>query len=170
MFWLLFGSIFLTVAIFIFIMCLFLNFLNIFIIIFLIPFFVIGLITFIMGLSKYLKDKATDKNGEECFGCVNKVEPSNMYINDNPVFKAEFKIYIQSEHSVKLVTDDIGTDYSKFPVGSFAKLKYYNGDINVVGSISPIEVPDNIMKQIQVATVYKEDIIEVNGAKYKRVD
>lgn len=185
-------------------------------------FLIIGIAFMFFGLKKIIRDIMTSKRGIECLGKIVDVYPSGTYINERPQLKADFAVYLESENRVDVFSEIVGMDWYNFPKGSWFKLKYYEGDINVGEKIKNEEVPINIVDMVdnaynldsgnvigeddspldfinsmhnhnwgdvingnassvkRVKNVYKhtvtnidgvkEEVIEINGKKYKKMD
>ena len=62
----------------------------------------------------------------------------------------------------------------KYPTKSYVKVKYYQGDINIIEGLNSIkDVPmatQRYFKEYEDFREQAEDIIIVNGKKYKRID
>ena len=113
-------------------------------------FIVIGVFLFIVGLRKIIIDYITSKKGEVCFACVSDILPTGKSINEVEIFKALFIVYIGSENKVMNIFEEIGADISCYPVGSFVKVKYHNGDINIIDSVLDSVVPISIKEKVLV--------------------
>ncbi len=131
-------------------------------------FLIIGLIFMIKGLIKIIKDILTSKKGEECYGCVKDIQETGEYVNGAPIYKAEFNVYVESEYRTFELSEKIGMKPEKYPIGSYAKLKYYDNDINIIESIEETSIPEEIKEKIKVDKMIDE-IIEIDGIKYKRM-
>lgn len=143
-------------------------------------FYGIGIFLVVKGAKKLIKDKKTEKNGEECYGIVESTNTTGAYVNGRPEYEALVQIYISSQNKTERITEKIGFDYNKYPIGSYVKVKYYNGDINIkekvdsnyIGEparsyLKPVSTIEN--SEIAVKTV-SADEVEINGVKYKKVD
>ncbi|MBQ7668922.1 MAG: hypothetical protein IJS47_06310 [Clostridia bacterium] len=128
-------------------------------------FLVIGIIMLAIGIKKFITDKLTDKKGEECYGRLIKVYPSGTYINGQPELKADFAVLLPIENQVEIISEVIGMSDYKFPLGSYWKLKHYNGDINILNQVSKDELPYGTTDAINAYS-----IVEIDGTKYKRID
>ena len=53
------------------------------------------------------------------------------YVNDAPEYQADVYLYITSEGRTETITEIIGFDPMKYPIKSYVKVKYYQGDINI---------------------------------------
>lgn len=141
-------------------------------------FWIIGIALLFFGLKKIIRNLKTSKNGMECFGKIIKIYPSGTYINGRPELKADFVVYLSEENKVEIISEVIGMDEYKFPRGGWVKLKHYEGDINVVDVVTEYEVPLNIVDMIDSTYNEKtilhseedENIIEINGQRYMKID
>jgi hypothetical protein len=137
-------------------------------------FVAIGLFMFIKGLKKIIQNKKTEKYGEICYGIITNVYPDGSYVNDAPEYQADVYLYITSEGRTETITEIIGFDPMKYPIKSYVKVKYYQGDINIEEGLSSIkDIPmatQRYFKEYEDFREQTEDIIIVNGKKYKRID
>lgn len=158
------------------------------IVIFLLIFDLIGLYLIIFGLIIIIKDKKTNRLGEICYGYVVKIGYGNVTINDKTEVNVSFLTYIPSLKKVEIFDDITGFDYYKVPIFSYAKLKYYNGDINFLETISLNDIPINdrniLTEEIEkrkdmlsnevinptLNNINSPDEMIINGVKYKKVD
>lgn len=141
--------------------------------IFTVTFWIIGIFFMFYGLKKTIRNIKTSKNGIECFGKIIKIYPSGKYINGKPELKADFACYIETENKIEILSEVIGLNQYRFPRRAWFKLKYYEGDINVEKILNEEQVPLNIVDMIDSAYDPKpkvEDIIEINGEKYIKID
>ena len=118
--------------------------------------------------------KKTEKYGEICYGIVTNVYPDGSYVNNAPEYQADVYLYITSEGRTDTITEIIGFDPMKYPTKSYVKVKYYQGDINIIEGLNSIkDVPmatQRYFKEYEDFREQAEDIIIVNGKKYKRID
>jgi len=112
-------------------------------------FWAIGIIILVIGIKKYKTDKATEKFGDECYAKIVNVYPSGTTVNGRREFKADFLVYVSMSRAVKKIAEIIGFDPVDFPVNSYARVKYYNNDINIKEIISVNSVPVNIRDAIE---------------------
>ncbi len=137
-------------------------------------FIAIGLYMLIKGIKKIIQNKKTEKYGEICYGIVTNVYPDGSYVNNAPEYQADVYLYITSEGRTDTITEIIGFDPMKYPTKSYVKVKYYQGDINIIEGLNSIkDVPmatQRYFKEYEDFREQAEDIIIVNGKKYKRID
>lgn len=141
-------------------------------------FWIVGIALMFFGLKKIIRNIKTSKNGIECLGKIIKIYPSGTYINGRPELKADFAVYLVMENKVEVISEIIGMNEYKFPRGAWFKLKYYEGDINVGDMIREDEVPLNIVDMIDSTYNQQfindigtdENIIEINGERYMKID
>lgn len=156
--------------------------------IFLLIFVFIGLYLFISGLEIIIKNNKTDRLGEICYGYVINIKYGNVTINNNTEIIVSFLTYIPSLKKVEIIDEKTGFDYYKVPIFSYAKLKYYNKDINFLETISlndiPINVRNILFEEIEkrkemisnevinptLNSLNSPDEMIINGIKYKKVD
>ena len=161
---------------------------SIFLIGFFLLFHVIGIGLIIIGARKIIRDRSTSKLGEECYGYVIDISPNGNYINGSPQLNAKTVVYIRSENDVREIAEYSGTGTSKYNVGDYVKVKYYNNDINFIEKVPentiPYDIKDKIYRETspnispaaterpQGPIVYyeSEDIVQVDGVRYKRID
>lgn len=153
-------------------------------------FWAVGIAFFIPGIKLLLKDRKTKKYGEETYGVITRIYPSNVTVNGRPVLRAKVSAYIPSENRVEEFSEEIGVDgNAKYSVGSYVKAKVYNNDINIGEYIDSTLIPTYIyeeLKEIEKSVtpsgngsfdwsnlgenVTTADEIMINGVKYKRMD
>lgn len=131
---------------------------------------IVGIIMFVIGLIKVIRDAKTSIKGEVCYASISDLFATNKSINESSVMKAVFNVYLESEHRVVEVEEEIGVRADRYPIGSYVKVKYYNNDINVLEHIEEQEVPSYALERIKVKDVTTGDIIVVDGVKYKRIE
>ena len=169
MFFIIFGGIFLAVSIFSLIMFLSFNVLEIWSIAFLGLFFLIGIISFLYGLFRAIRNARISIKGEDCYASVENYYETNVYINGYPVMQFEFNVYVESTHMVEKVTEKISGDPDRYPIGSYVRVKYYNHKIKVIGPVNDMDVPSYARDRIKVKETNME-VIEVDGKKYRRIE
>ena len=112
-------------------------------------FLITGIALIILGLIKIIKNYLTSKKGEECYGCVKDIKETGKYINDNPIYKAKFSVFVESLYEVKEIEEDLGKSKEEYPVGTYVKVKYYNDDINIIEKLEEDRVPEEIKQKIK---------------------
>lgn len=134
-------------------------------------FWIIGIIMVIVGIKKEKRDKKTEQYGEECYGKIMNVYPSGTYVNNRPLFKADFKIYIPSERVVRTISEEVGFNPVDYPINGYVKIKYYDNDINVESVISKNFVPTTIFEMLDSnVQVFEKNIKYENNNPIKRND
>lgn len=136
-------------------------------------FWAIGLTMLAIGLKKIIRNTATNINGEDCFGKVCNIYNSGTYVNGNPEFKADIVVYISSIQETKIISEVVGFNRNQYPIGSYVLLKYYNGDINVIGKADELIIPSYSKYELEKAQPTEmniEDTIIVDGVEYVRKD
>ena len=147
---------------------------DLFAVLFLALFWGVGIFILIKGLQKVITNHRTSKLGEECFGQINNCYPTGNRMNGMPEYAIEALVYIPSKNKMENIKETIGFNASKYPIYSFVKCKYYNGDINILKKVNEAQLPLNIKSYFEPymnnsnSTV--DDIITVNGIRYKRID
>ena len=127
-------------------------------------FWIIGIIILGLGIKKYKQDKATENFGQECYAKIVNVYPSGTRINNRMEFKADFLVYVPMRGNVIKVAEIIGFNPVDYPVNSYAKVKYYNNDINFIENLSIDRVPVNIRDSIDN---YKQNQGPTNNTVYE---
>lgn len=140
-----------------------------------IPVLFIGIGIFLITISakKIIKNKKTDKYGEICYGIIQSIYNSGTYINGVPELKADVLVYFESQNKIENVSEIIGMGKPKYNINSVVKLKYYEGDINFIEEVTNFDyLSENIRIFIDNNKINTDnnDIIEINGIKYKRID
>lgn len=140
-----------------------------------------------VGISEIKRNKQTEKKGEICYGAIEKLDVTGASSDGKQEYKAVVNVYVGSVNKVCTCSEIIGfdIDISKYSDGSCVKVKYYNGDINFIEAnvnfeTIPLEAQDalrkyvfeeGVSKYINAVKVYRDDnIIEVDGVKYKKID
>ena len=149
---------------------------------------IVGLVFFISGLKKAIKDGKTRRNGVETYAQINAVLPSGTYVNDVPELKGEFTVFNPNTYQTENVTEILGVGAFKYQVGQVVKVKYYDGDINIIEIVDISQVPGDASKFFTTPVASTPsvvgsatspslsgitnpaDIIEIDGVKYKRID
>ena len=154
-------------------------------IIFMILFEGIGVFMLYLGIKEYIKNAKTEKNGEICYGVIERLEATGSSVNGNLEYRAVVNIYLESLNKVISCTDKIGFKPEKYSEGTCVKAKYYNNDINFIENNIPFEsMSSNAQFYLKDYTYTKKEycdinssvvylnnnIIEVNGVKYKKID
>lgn len=166
MFELLFG---LFIIVFVSIFFLFGSRIGLFALSILLIFLAVGLYLFIVGVIRIIRNFSTSLKGEECYSFVSNIVPTGKLVNDNPIYKALFVTYVPSLYDTREVYEEIGIDSSKYPIGSFVKVKYYNDDVNIIEIVDESVIPLEIVSKIKTDVDVAPDEITVDGVKYKRV-
>ena len=123
---------------------------EIFVVIILGIFLLVGLLLVISGLKNIIRDMKTKQYGVTCYGIVLYTEPSGTVVNGKVEYKASFQIINPQTFQPETVEEVLGSDASIYPEGSFVLCKYYEGDINLEGTISENDVPGDIKKRLVV--------------------
>ena len=142
---------------------------------------VVGIWLFYKGFSKLVRDIRTRKNGVETYAQLMNIFPSGTYVNDVPELKGTFKVFNPDTYQTDNVDEILGVGAFKYHEGQVVKVKYYNGDINILNITDINEVPGDISKyftyssptsiESQLSNVTNPaDEIEIDGVKYKKVD
>lgn len=156
-------------------------------ILFMLLFVGVGLFCMIKGILEVLRNYMTNKKGIVCYGIIEKLEPTNTSYNGNPVYRANAMIYLESENRVISCSESLGLDIRNIVEGSCVKVKYYNNDINYIDmNVDFNTIPYNAQNalssyyidrtkinnttSVDSRVIYENDnIIEVNGVKYKKM-
>lgn len=128
---------------------------------------VIGLYMFIKGFIKIIKNRNTAKKGEECFAMVEGVSETGRLSDGKPIYKASFIVYVDSLVDTRRVYETIGVNPSKYPLGCFVKVKYYEGDINILHIVYDESViSDEIKQKIKNDVTPVQNEVIVDGDRY----
>lgn len=148
---------------------------DLFLILFVGIFWFIGIFLLVKGLKKVIANHNTEKLGEECYAMIRNIYPNGNSANGAPEFNADLLVYVSSKNTMEQVSERIGFNAFKYQLNTFIKGKYYSGDINIEETIDYNSIPLNIRPNFdhlisnntkQIA----EDIITINGVKYKKID
>lgn len=141
----------------------------------------IGLFMMFIGLKKISINKKTDKNGFITYAIVTDTYESGSYVNDNPEWKSNFKVVDRNSLLVDC-SEIVGFDRNKYPIGSYVRVKYYNGDINILEAVPELQIGNMALldyKKIVDANIINKqnetincapEIVIINNIKYKRAD
>ena len=137
-------------------------------------FIIIGIVLIVKGLKKVIKNIKTNNYGEIVYGYIQNLYPDGNYVNGSTEYKADIYTYIPSTNSTETISEVIGFDSMKYPVNTYIKGKYYEGDINIEERVNSYqELPINAQycfQTIEDQKVDNENIIIVNGMKYKKIE
>lgn len=90
-----------------------------------------GLSFIIKKLKKIILDHKTEKFGEDSYAYIKNIYPKENNTNSRPLYQGYFIVYIPSKNKTEKITEKVGYDALKYQIGTFVKVKYYNGDINI---------------------------------------
>ena len=148
---------------------------------------IVGLIFFVIGLKKAIKDGKTRRNGVETYAQINAVLPSGTYVNGVPELKGEFTVFNPNTYQTENVSEILGVGAFEYQVGQVVKVKYYDGDINIIEIVDISQVPGDASKFFTTPVASTPsvggsiptssldgitnpaDIIEIDGVKYKKM-
>ena len=135
-------------------------------------FLLIGIIFIVIGVIKIIRNRNTDLYGEECYGRICNIYNSGAYVNGRAELKADVLVYIESLACTKTISEVIGFDYNKYPIGSYVRCKYFNDDINVESIVNYEDIPIIISEMLPKNNVIanESDTILVDGVEYVRKD
>lgn len=139
-------------------------------------FWIIGIFFIIKGAKKILIDRRTSLSGEETFARIIDMYPSGASVNGIPEIKADFCVYIPSLNDTEIISEILGLNVMKYQIGSYLSVKYFEGDININDIVAGEQIPYEIKENLDNDAISKErlmeneDIILVNGTKYKKLD
>jgi hypothetical protein len=139
-------------------------------------FWIVGIVMLIIGLRRIIRNTLIATRGEETYGIVMDVRPSNIRIKNRPVWEAEVAL-LRDGHLVTL-TATVCTVYNQYKPGDFMHLKCYKNDINILGKALRADVPYNILTVLETQNVHPHPVdfidnseyIIVNGQRYRKVD
>lgn len=135
--------------------------------IFFIIFEVIGLSLLVSGIKQVIKDKKTNKFGDTTYGQIISIYGTGSSTNGKEELQAEILTYVSNENTVKKINEIIGFPPIEYNVGDFVQLKIYEGDINIIQSVSENIIPYTILTLLQEETK-KENTIIINGEVYTK--
>lgn len=122
-------------------------------------FWIVGLSMLFKGLKKLFANVATSSLGEETIGYVADIIDSGCYVNGNPVWNAKIT-FIDNTNKIKTVTESIGMNYDKYPLGTYVTIKYHKDDINILEEAMEHEAPIRLREY--VGERYQDKVIENN--------
>ena len=106
---------------------------------------------------------------------IKNIYPNGNRVNGAPEFNADFLVYVSSKNTIEQVSESVGFNAFKYQPNTFIKGKYYNGDINIKETIDYNSIPLNVRPNFDHlisnnTNQTAEEIITVNGVKYKKMD
>ena len=141
-------------------------------------FFIISIISLIVEIIAFVKNNKTKKYGTLCYGIVQDIKSTGLYINEQPEYKAILDIVNPNTNQLERVDENVGFNYNKFPIGSYVLCKYYNGDINFERIAHPSEVSSSLKELLKpidyVSSVNDvefsddQEYVTIDGIKYKK--
>ena len=108
-----------------------------------------GIYILIRGIKKIIADHKTDVYGEECFGIVTKIFESGAIANGKPQFKAMVEAYVSSTGETLYLSEVVGYGTTEYGVGDYISVKYYNGDINILGHADKETIPQHVLTYLE---------------------
>ena len=102
--------------------------------------FLIGLIIFLVGLRKIIKDFFTRRHGTKAFAILANVVPNGQLINEEEVMDVVFLV-LERTGECKVYRKNIGTDASNYIPGSFYIVQYYKNNITILSHVDESMVP-----------------------------
>lgn len=125
----------------------------------------------VKGIKQIIKDRKTDINGIDTYGCILKTFSTGNSINDLPEMKAEILTYLENERTIKKFEEVVGFDSSKYSIGTFLRLKQFEDDINIVEVVTRDLIPSYILEELDVhIDKLMPKTTEIGGVKYIRAD
>ena len=97
---------------------------------------ILGILLFLKGFIQFIKNFLTSKYGEDGYGVVESLVPSGVRVNDSNEYEANVAIYLPSCGETVHAREVVGFPPVRYPVGSFVFVKYYKGDVNIIGFVS----------------------------------
>ena len=156
---------------------------NLGIILFFLLFLAVGLFVLYLGLKKVFKDSKTNSKGELCYGVITDISPDEggVQVNGRAQSKVTVQFFVESLNTMKTLSENIGFKEDEYSIGSCVRIKYYDGDINIVEKYVDInQVPVNIQNYLrglmQNSVVPNgmytgdESTITINGVTYRKED
>ena len=146
-------------------------------------FIVIGVVFLIAGIRKLLKDATTTVKGEESYGIITRVACSNTYVNGQPIMDGFISVVVDG--TIQEFKESLGLNYKKGGLGDCVRVKYYNGDVNIIETVLFEDIPyhmqdmlrschenSGISSQAQHIDTHEPvgDYVVINGVQYKKQD
>ncbi len=149
----------------------------------------VGVVLLVISIKKIIRDKKTDKHGMITYGLVSGLKPTGAKYGGREELKAEV-IIVDDIYNLSRYEEVVGSSYNKYPVGTFVKVKYFEGDINIISAVGQNEVPwdvgDRLIAEFKNSTgesyvamspssaelgntyIDKPETIVINGVEYVR--
>lgn len=146
-------------------------------------FILIGVIFLIVGIRKLLKNAATSVKGEESYGIITRVACSNTYVNGQPIMDGFISVVV--DDTVQEFKESLGLNYKKGGLGDCVRVKYYNGDVNIIETVLFEEIPYHMQDKLRsyheqsgISSTAQHidthepigDYVVINGVQYKKQD
>jgi hypothetical protein len=139
-------------------------------------FWIIGLWLLSSGIYKTVRNMRTSVYGDETYGIIVDIKPSNNSINDRPVLEAT--VALLDGNAVIELTESIGVGQNKYATGDLLRVKCYKNDINILDTIARSEVPSYALEILDTQYLNyhipnhngEAKYITINGHRYKKVD
>lgn len=146
-------------------------------------FILIGISLIISGIKQILRNKKTNAIGKISFGKILSIFPNGTYVNNKPYFDANILV-VHDDRTVCMYKETIGRNKHNYKIGDYLKVKYYNGDINIIEKVSDISIPLTTREDIELElknnkiyeeynemeTIIENDYVIIDGIKYVKED
>jgi hypothetical protein len=111
-------------------------------------FILVGLYLLFTGIKQVIVDTKTNIHGKETYGLILNISPTGVSVNRVPELQAEILV-ITDHNQTKTFTEVVGLKPIQYQVGTYALVKYYNNDINLIKPVLEHEVPEMIRMSLQ---------------------
>lgn len=143
---------------------------------FFLPFFLMGFFLIYRGIKKIIANTKTELNGVIGYGKILRIYPTGTTLNGDKEMQAKVIVFIPSLHETYEITESIGFSKkaSKYRVGQFVEVKYFDSDINFEKIIEKERLPYGYEERLELPIEEVEDdennTIIINGVEYIKKD
>ena len=100
----------------------------------------------ILGVKKYFINKNIEKKGLDCYGIVRNVDPDYDTVFNVHERKVDVEIVNPNTFQLEHIIEVVETVEDEFPVNSYVKCKYNEGNINIIEIVDPKDIPGDAKK------------------------
>ena len=106
----------------------------------------VAIYALILGVKKYFINKNIEKKGLDCYGIVRNVNPDYDTVFNVHERKVDVEIVNPNTFQLEHIIEVVETVEDEFPVNSYVKCKYNEGNINIIEIVDPKDIPGDAKK------------------------